>query len=100
MVGAFPGDALHNFFFVQAEDGIRYADVTGVQTCALPIFTLNEHEPLAAMVPPDRLITLVFCVAVIVPAPQEPLRPLGVEMIRPAGSVSLKATPLSPTVVL
>src|SRR5271157_686108 len=25
-------------FFFQAEDGIRYADVTGVQTCALPIF--------------------------------------------------------------
>src|SRR5436305_11789866 len=24
--------------FVQAEDGIRDADVTGVQTCALPIF--------------------------------------------------------------
>src|SRR5436305_13821730 len=26
------------FFFFQAEDGIRDADVTGVQTCALPIF--------------------------------------------------------------
>src|SRR6266542_6087432 len=24
-------------FFFQAEDGIRYANVTGVQTCALPI---------------------------------------------------------------
>src|SRR5436305_10810785 len=28
-------------FFFQAEDGIRYADVTGVQTCALPI----SHVP-------------------------------------------------------
>src|SRR5436305_10220848 len=27
------------FFFFQAEDGIRDADVTGVQTCALPIST-------------------------------------------------------------
>src|SRR5699024_11226776 len=27
---------LHNFFF-QAEDGIRDRNVTGVQTCALPI---------------------------------------------------------------
>src|SRR3989442_605048 len=27
------------FFFFQAEDGIRDADVTGVQTCALPICT-------------------------------------------------------------
>src|SRR6516165_12135198 len=25
------------FFFFQAEDGIRYLTVTGVQTCALPI---------------------------------------------------------------
>src|SRR5436305_9777528 len=25
------------FFFFQADDGIRDADVTGVQTCALPI---------------------------------------------------------------
>src|SRR6266498_4781516 len=29
--------ALFSFFFFQAEDGIRDADVTGVQTCALPI---------------------------------------------------------------
>src|SRR5699024_11285445 len=26
------------FFFLQAEDGIRDRNVTGVQTCALPIF--------------------------------------------------------------
>src|SRR5690554_7790200 len=32
------------FFFFQAEDGIRDADVTGVQTCALPIY----HPWLAA----------------------------------------------------
>src|SRR5215813_11484933 len=29
------------FFFFQAEDGIRDADVTGVQTCALPISGLG-----------------------------------------------------------
>src|SRR5690554_7577197 len=28
-------------FFFQAEDGIRDADVTGVQTCALPICICN-----------------------------------------------------------
>src|SRR2546430_719015 len=28
---------LLTFFFFQAEDGIRYLTVTGVQTCALPI---------------------------------------------------------------
>src|SRR5690606_40728073 len=28
------------FFFFQAEDGIRFFHVTGVQTCALPIYTV------------------------------------------------------------
>src|SRR5207245_7691281 len=32
------------FFFFQAEDGIRDATVTGVQTCALPIFKLGNQE--------------------------------------------------------
>src|SRR5690554_7316818 len=32
-----------DYFFFQAEDGIRDADVTGAQTCALPIF-LNQHD--------------------------------------------------------
>src|SRR5207245_6711184 len=35
------------FFFFQAEDGIRDATVTGVQTCALPIL-VREHQVLAA----------------------------------------------------
>src|SRR5437773_6395430 len=30
------------FFFFQAEDGIRDRDVTGVQTCALPISTVED----------------------------------------------------------
>ena len=29
-------------FFFQAEDGIRDYDVTGVQTCALPIYSETE----------------------------------------------------------
>src|SRR5690554_4543401 len=33
------------FFFFQAEDGIRDADVTGVQTCALPISTSGWVSP-------------------------------------------------------
>src|SRR3712207_7712658 len=31
------------FFFFQAEDGIRDIGVTGVQTCALPIYALVRH---------------------------------------------------------
>src|SRR5699024_12107376 len=34
------------FFFFQAEDGIRYRNVTGVQTCALPIFHRRQPQPL------------------------------------------------------
>ena len=36
----------------------------------------------------------------IVPAPQVPVRPFGVEITRPAGNVSLKPTPVSAVVVL
>src|SRR5690349_24703237 len=32
------------FFFFQAEDGIRDLYVTGVQTCALPIFMLDANS--------------------------------------------------------
>src|SRR3712207_8719399 len=33
------------FFFFQAEDGIRDIGVTGVQTCALPIYTALLIDP-------------------------------------------------------
>src|SRR5437667_1432109 len=43
------------FFFFQAEDGIRDRDVTGVQTCALPIFIGVQSEDVAeALVAPDE----------------------------------------------
>ena len=32
------------FFFFQAEDGIRDWSVTGVQTCALPIWACKKRE--------------------------------------------------------
>src|SRR2546430_11547414 len=34
------------FFFFQAEDGIRDLTVTGVQTCALPIFDIQDDRSL------------------------------------------------------
>src|SRR5256886_9568160 len=35
------------FFFFQAEDGIRYLTVTGVQTCALPILLAGRDQQAA-----------------------------------------------------
>src|ERR1035438_10773556 len=35
-------DSYKSDFFLQAEDGIRDAYVTGVQTCALPISTMTS----------------------------------------------------------
>src|SRR6266498_391594 len=37
---------LEHFFFFRAEDGIRDADVTGVQTCDLPIFSIDGMREL------------------------------------------------------
>lgn len=62
--------------------------------------TENVQEELAAIVPALKLMTFAPAVAVMVPAPQVPVRPLGVEITRPAGSVSVKATPLAATVLL
>src|SRR5438128_9035204 len=37
VISSFRGKSSYDSFFFQAEDGIRDATVTGVQTCALPI---------------------------------------------------------------
>src|SRR5256885_5068449 len=44
----------HFFFFFQAEDGIRDYKVTGVQTCALPIYAPRTAESLPGITPPRR----------------------------------------------
>ena len=62
---------------------------------AVPVtFTENVHELFAASVAPDRLITFVPAVAVMVPLPQLPVSPLGVDITSPAGSVSVNPTPV------
>src|SRR2546430_4792097 len=45
-------------FFFQAEDGIRDLTVTGVQTCALPIYSLKTSAEYAANAigPPHHLV--------------------------------------------
>src|SRR5699024_11397209 len=50
---------IYYVFFFQAEDGIRDRNVTGVQTCALPIYTDDHHdnEGTPALSLPDRTQT-------------------------------------------
>src|SRR2546430_10651586 len=45
------GEVLSLCFFFQAEEGIRDLTVTGVQTCALPIYT--GFEPSAILSPSE-----------------------------------------------
>jgi hypothetical protein len=68
---------------------------------AVPV-TLTEkvHDALAARVPADRVTVPVPAVAVIAPVPHVPVSPFGVETTKPAGSVSLKPTPVSALVAL
>src|SRR6266498_4559093 len=44
-------------FFFQAEDGIRDADVTGVQTCALPILNVLQPETSLINTIPSKNLT-------------------------------------------
>src|SRR5699024_11471387 len=55
-------------FFFQAEDGIRARNVTGVQTCALPISLISRvsvvlpqpDSPQSRMVSPSRIVRLIW----------------------------------------
>src|SRR6266700_6028592 len=57
------------FFFCQAEDGIRDFHVTGVQTCALPIWVTALINELAAE-PGDGEVLLVLDDYHLIDAPQ------------------------------
>src|SRR5690606_40072108 len=45
-----------NYFFIQAEDGIRDFHVTGVQTCALPISSSSD-TPVTLVSEASQLLT-------------------------------------------
>src|SRR2546422_1721375 len=47
-VSTYCGVLFFFFFFFQAEDGIRDVAVTGVQTCALPIFRFSRGSTTTA----------------------------------------------------
>src|SRR2546430_4129614 len=60
MVGKHPITMRIRIFFFQAEDGIRYLTVTGVQTCALPISALPSAQPAVRLpLELDRIRTAV-----------------------------------------
>jgi len=62
--------------------------------------TENVHDALDARLAPDKLTEDAPGVAVIVPPPQVPVKPLGVATTRPDGRLSVNATPVSVTLVL
>src|SRR5207245_7308894 len=55
---------LRSFFF-QAEDGIRDATVTGVQTCALPISSISTQALIVARALLEVLPSLFVAVTVL-----------------------------------
>ena len=59
-----------------------------------------QDEPRGESAAPDKFAEPDPAVAVMVPPPHDPVRPLDVETIRPAGSVSVNATPFSAGVAL
>src|SRR5580658_886747 len=56
--------------------------------------TAKVHEAPAASVAPDSTTLFDPAAAVIVPPPQVPVNPLGVDTAKPAGRVSVKLMPL------
>src|SRR5207249_5699091 len=52
-------------FFFQAEDGIRDRNVTGVQTCALPIFALGSLLGALTRMRLSRAMFISACVGVV-----------------------------------
>jgi hypothetical protein len=76
--------------FTLIDDGLKTLAMEG----GASTLTLAEAVP---PVPPSFEVTLpvvLFCVAVMVPPPQLPVRPFGVDTTRPAGRVSVKPTPV------
>src|SRR5207237_7199297 len=80
------------FFFFQAEDGIRDSSVTGVQTCALPIYvafgqTVNPTEGHVDMYIDgaySRLLTTVEPISVSLPSGPHVIR---LQLVQTDGSL-------------
>src|SRR5256885_3810121 len=81
------------FFFFQAEDGIRDYKVTGVQTCALPIYLARLHQPsrlaAAATAQPPPNCSSVMQASHLHPSNGQAASS---EMQRPAASIWMRVT--------
>src|SRR5437870_6579254 len=53
------------FFFFQAEDGIRDGHVTGVQTCALPIYVPKGSDLWCRRQLRGKAASLILCLSVL-----------------------------------
>jgi len=62
-------------------------------------FTLKVQEPLAATAPAANVMLVAPAAAVMVPLPQEPVGTGGVLTTKPAGKLSVNATPVSGSAV-
>jgi hypothetical protein len=109
MVGVAMGPVVEDSTVMLAEavlPGPASFDVTLVVTLffnptVVPVtFTAKVQNAPAAKLAPNRLTLADPAVAVMPPPPQDPVTPLGVATIRPAGKVSVKPTPLSDTLTL
>src|SRR5262249_13404629 len=72
---------------------VRFPVVTPVT------LTAKLHPSLVPSVAPERLMLFEPAAAVLLPPPPEPVKPFGVDTTNPAGSGSLKATPVSAAAV-
>jgi hypothetical protein len=61
-------------------------------------FTENVQEAFAARLAPTKLTFVSLALAVIVPSPHVPVRPLGVDTTKPDGSASVRPIPLKAAV--
>lgn len=61
-------------------------------------FTVKVQDVLGARLAPASVMLVPAATAVIVPPPQDPLRPFGVATIRPVGKLSVNPIPVSATV--
>src|ERR1700722_4878962 len=81
---------------VPPSDEVMFPVVLFCVPALMPVTLMEKvQDALEAIVAPERLITLVAWVAVMVPPPQAPVIPFGVETTKPEGKVSLKAMPLT-----